>query len=148
MGRRGDGQRQREVGGRLRDAHPTHRRREHVEVGQLHPAATLDDGVDHGDPLAVQPADGPPRIPAADLALALAIASAASDTPLPAGLIALGEVGLSGEIRRVGGTGRRLAEAARQGYKVALVPPDAGAAPPGMRLVEIPDLGAAFARLF
>ena len=86
--------------------------------------------------------------PAADLALALAIASAAKDRALPAGTIALGEVGLSGEIRRVGGTGRRLAEAARQGYRVALVPEDAGAAPPGMRLVEVPDLGAAFARLF
>jgi DNA repair protein RadA/Sms len=86
--------------------------------------------------------------PAADLALALAIASAAKDRALPAGLIALGEVGLSGEIRRVGGTGRRLAEAARQGYRVALVPPDAGSAPPGMRLVEVPDLGAAFQRLF
>jgi DNA repair protein RadA/Sms len=86
--------------------------------------------------------------PAADLALALAIASAARDTPLPHGLVALGEVGLSGEIRRVGGTGRRLAEAARQGYRVALVPPDAGGAPPGMRLIEVPDLGAAFDRLF
>jgi DNA repair protein RadA/Sms len=86
--------------------------------------------------------------PAADLALALAIASAAKDRPLPAGTVAIGEVGLSGEIRRVGGTGRRLAEAARQGYKVALVPVDAGAAPPGMRLVEVPDLGTAFARLF
>ena len=86
--------------------------------------------------------------PAADLALALAIASAAKDRALPAGTIALGEVGLSGEIRRVGGTGRRLAEAARQGYRVALVPEDAGAAPPGMRLVEVPDLGTAFARLF
>ena len=86
--------------------------------------------------------------PAADLALALAIASAAKDRALPGGTIALGEVGLSGEIRRVGGTGRRLAEAARQGYRVALVPEDAGNAPPGMRLVEVPDLGAAFARLF
>jgi DNA repair protein RadA/Sms len=86
--------------------------------------------------------------PAADLALALAIASAAHDRALPEGVIALGEVGLSGEIRRVGGIGRRLAEAARQGYKVALVPPDAGAAPPGMRLVEVPDLGTAFQRLF
>jgi DNA repair protein RadA/Sms len=86
--------------------------------------------------------------PAADLALALAIASASKDRALPAGMVALGEVGLSGEIRRVGGTGRRLAEAARQGYKVALVPPDAGAAPPGMRLVEVPDLGTAFQRLF
>jgi DNA repair protein RadA/Sms len=86
--------------------------------------------------------------PAADLALALAIASAARDTPLPAGVVAVGEVGLSGEIRRVGGTGRRLAEAARQGYKAALVPPDAGAAPPGMRLVEVPDLGTVLDRLF
>jgi DNA repair protein RadA/Sms len=84
--------------------------------------------------------------PAADLALALAIASAAQDTPLPGWLIAVGEVGLSGEIRRVGGIGRRLAEAARQGYRVALVPEDSGAAPPGMRVVEVPDLGAAFAR--
>ncbi|WNV76262.1 DNA repair protein RadA [Geodermatophilus sp. DSM 44513] len=86
--------------------------------------------------------------PAADLALALAIASAAKDVPLPRGLVAVGEVGLSGEIRRVGGTGRRLAEAARQGYKVAFVPEDAGSAPRGMRLVEVPDLGAAFTRLF
>ena len=86
--------------------------------------------------------------PAADLALALAIASAQKDRPLPAGTVAIGEVGLSGEIRRVGGTGRRLAEAARQGYKVALVPVDSGSAPRGMRLVEVPDLGAAFARLF
>ena len=86
--------------------------------------------------------------PAADLALALAIASAAKDRALPGGTIALGEVGLSGEIRRVGGTGRRLAEAARQGYRVALVPEDSGNAPPGMRLVEVPDLGAAFSRLF
>jgi DNA repair protein RadA/Sms len=86
--------------------------------------------------------------PAADLALALAIASAARDRALPAGMVALGEVGLSGEIRRVGGTGRRLTEAARQGYRVALVPPDAGTAPPGMRLIEVPDLGTAFQRLF
>ena len=86
--------------------------------------------------------------PAADLALALAIASAAHDRALPAGMIALGEVGLSGEIRRVGGTGRRLAEAARQGYTVALVPEDAGPPPPGIRLVEVPDLRSAFHRLF
>ncbi len=86
--------------------------------------------------------------PAADLALALAIASASRDRALPAGMIALGEVGLSGEIRRVGGTGRRLAEAARQGYRVAFVPEDAGPPPPGMRLVEVPDLGSAFQRLF
>ncbi len=86
--------------------------------------------------------------PAADLALALAIASAYKDRPLPTGVVAIGEVGLSGEIRRVGGTGRRLAEAARQGYTAALVPEDSGPAPKGMRLIEVPDLGAAFGRMW
>jgi DNA repair protein RadA/Sms len=86
--------------------------------------------------------------PAADLALALAIASASKDRAVPLGMIALGEVGLSGEIRRVGGTARRLAEAARQGYTAALVPEDSGPAPKGMRLIEVPDLGAAFTRLW
>jgi DNA repair protein RadA/Sms len=86
--------------------------------------------------------------PAADLALALAIASAAKDRPLPLGVIALGEVGLSGEIRRVGGLARRLGEAARQGYTAALVPEDSGPAPKGMRLIEVPDLAAAFTRLW
>jgi DNA repair protein RadA/Sms len=86
--------------------------------------------------------------PAADLALALAIASAAKDRPLPGGLVAIGEVGLSGEIRRVGGTARRLAEAARQGYTAALVPEDSGPAPKGMRLIEVADLAGAIHRLW
>ena len=86
--------------------------------------------------------------PAADLALALAIASAAKDRPLPAGLVAIGEVGLSGEIRRVGGTARRLAEAARQGYTAALVPVDSGPAPQGIRLIEVADLAGAIHRLW
>lgn len=47
--------------------------------------------------------------PAADLAIALALASAASDTPLPTNLVAIGEVGLAGEVRRVTGVQRRLA---------------------------------------
>src|SRR3954454_22843796 len=51
---------------------------------------------------------------AADRALPIAIASAAKDEPLPH-MVALGEVGLSGEIRRVGGLGRRLGGGAQQG---------------------------------
>jgi DNA repair protein RadA/Sms len=86
--------------------------------------------------------------PAADLALAIAIASAAKDRPLPTGLVAIGEVGLSGEIRRVGGLGRRLAEAARQGYTTALVPEDSGPAPKGIRLIQVADLAGAFSRLW
>jgi DNA repair protein RadA/Sms len=85
--------------------------------------------------------------PAADLALALAVASAARDIPIPTTMVALGEVGLSGEVRRVGGVGRRLAEAARLGFTSALVPPDAGPTPPGMKVTEVPDLGAALRAL-
>ena len=50
--------------------------------------------------------------PATDLALALAVASAVNDRPLPTDVIALGELGLSGELRPVPDLGRRLAEAA------------------------------------
>jgi DNA repair protein RadA/Sms len=81
--------------------------------------------------------------PAADLALALAVASAARDSPLPTSVVALGEVGLSGEIRPVGGVGRRLAEAARLGFTTALVPPEPGPMPDGIRVLTVADLPAA-----
>ena len=60
--------------------------------------------------------------PATDLALALAINGATRDTALPTDLIALGELGLSGELRPVPDLGRRLAEAARLGFQKAIVP--------------------------
>ena len=85
--------------------------------------------------------------PAADLALALAVASAARDAPIPPATVVLGEVGLSGEVRRVGAVGRRLAEAARLGFSTALVPPDPGPLPDGMRVTEVADLGAALRAL-
>ncbi|MTE20407.1 DNA repair protein RadA [Streptomyces sp. TRM43335] len=81
--------------------------------------------------------------PAADLAMALALASAASDTPLPKNLVAIGEVGLAGEVRRVTGVQRRLAEAARLGFTHALVPADPGKIPEGMRVLEVADVGEA-----
>ena len=85
--------------------------------------------------------------PAADLALALAVHSAGRDVPLPAGLVALGELGLSGELRPVPGLARRLAEAARLGFRVALIPAAdaAQAATAGIRCVAVPDLRAALA---
>jgi DNA repair protein RadA/Sms len=79
--------------------------------------------------------------PAADLALALAITSARRDVALPADVVVLGELGLAGEVRRVAGVERRLAEAARLGFTHALVPPDSGDAPAGMRLTEVRDVG-------
>ena len=60
--------------------------------------------------------------PSADLAVALAIAGAHRDTPLPSGLVAIGEVGLAGDIRPVTGLPRRLNEAARIGFTRAIVP--------------------------
>lgn len=78
--------------------------------------------------------------PGADLAVALAIASATADLPFPERLVALGEVGLSGEVRRVPAVARRLAEAARLGIQTALVPTGCGAEVPGMRVVEVPDI--------
>ena len=79
--------------------------------------------------------------PAADLALALAITSARRDVALPSDVVVLGELGLAGEVRRVAGVERRLAEAARLGFTHALVPPDSGTAPAGMRLTEVRDVG-------
>jgi DNA repair protein RadA/Sms len=79
--------------------------------------------------------------PAADLALALAITSARRDVALPSDVVVLGELGLAGEVRRVAGVERRLAEAARLGFTHALVPPDSGRAPDGMRLTEVHDVG-------
>jgi DNA repair protein RadA/Sms len=85
--------------------------------------------------------------PAADLAIALAVASASRDIPVPGGMVVLGEVGLAGDVRPVDGVGRRLAEAARLGFTEALVPPDSGPVPAGMQVKEVADLGAALTAL-
>src|SRR3954447_17619722 len=84
--------------------------------------------------------------PAADLAVALAVAGAANDQALVPRTVAFGEVGLAGEIRPVGGGPRRLSEASRLGFTTAIVPPDAlgsAPAPDGMRVVEVADLATA-----
>ncbi|MCZ4562789.1 DNA repair protein RadA [Rhodococcus sp. IEGM 1401] len=81
--------------------------------------------------------------PSADLALAAAVASAVRDQPLPAGMVILGEVGLAGEVRRVAGLGRRLAEAARLGFNYAIVPEDAGPIPDGIKVKTVTNVGEA-----
>jgi DNA repair protein RadA/Sms len=60
--------------------------------------------------------------PGLDLPLALALASSLRDRPVDGGTVAIGEVGLLGELRAVSGLGRRLREAARLGYRRAIVP--------------------------
>lgn len=91
--------------------------------------------------------------PAADLAVALAVASGGLNLALSPGLVAIGEVGLTGEIRRVGAVPRRLAEAARLGFRTALVPlgcgpasvaPAAGPMTSGaMTVIEVGDVRGA-----
>jgi DNA repair protein RadA/Sms len=85
--------------------------------------------------------------PAADLALALAVASAAKGLALPADLVAIGEVGLAGEIRKVSGVNRRLQEAYRLGFKRALVPTGSDTKIDGMEIVEVSRLDAALKRV-
>jgi len=60
--------------------------------------------------------------PAADLAICLAIASSVCGQPVPPDVVCLGEIGLGGELRRVGSMSKRLAEARRLGFSRALVP--------------------------
>ena len=81
--------------------------------------------------------------PSSDLAVALAIASAYTDLPLPATAIAIGEVGLAGDLRRVTGMERRLAEAARLGFTTAVVPPGVESPPRGLRVMPAENIGAA-----
>jgi DNA repair protein RadA/Sms len=84
--------------------------------------------------------------PASDLAIALAVASSVMDRPLVERSIAFGELGLAGELRPVGGIPRRLAEAARLGFRTAYVPSGVlgqGQVPTGMQVVECPDIRSA-----
>jgi len=84
----------------------------------------------------------------ADLAVVLAVASARLGEPVDPGTVAVGEVGLGGEVRQVASGGRRLAEAARLGFTRAIVPastPEAGSELAGLEPVRVRDVGEALA---
>ena len=91
--------------------------------------------------------------PAADLATAIAVASAHKGREMPTDVVAIGEIGLAGELRRVRDIRHRLAEARRLGFAAALVPmggADDGASNrpavrtvDGMEVVAVPDLDCA-----
>ena len=85
--------------------------------------------------------------PGADLALGLAVVSSLTGTPVPADIVACGEVGLGGELRQVAHTPRRLAEAARLGFKRAVLPFSAPAPPPGIVAIRVGTLIDAVERL-
>jgi len=84
------------------------------------------------------------RVPGAgaDLAVALAVASAVTGRPVPEQTVALGELGLGGEVRQVPKAARRLREAARLGFTRALVPPSTPTVD-GIDVVPVPDLAHA-----
>jgi len=85
--------------------------------------------------------------PGADLALALAVASAIQSEPVDPHLVACGEIGLGGELRQVAHTHRRLAEAARLGFKRAVVPYSAPQDVEGIDLIRVGTLPDAIDRL-
>lgn len=86
--------------------------------------------------------------PAADLATVLAIASSYLDRPLGTELAAVGEVGLSGEIRSVSAINQRLSEIARLGFKRCIIPAhvrDDVHVPKGLRIISVKNIGEAIA---
>lgn len=86
--------------------------------------------------------------PAADLATILAVASSFLDRPLGADLAAIGEVGLSGEIRSVGMLNQRLSETARLGFKRCVIPAhvrDEIRVNGGLKLISVKNVGEAIA---
>ncbi|MGB2918961.1 MAG: DNA repair protein RadA [Mycobacterium sp.] len=82
-----------------------------------------------------------------DLAVALAIASAYMDLAMPTTAVAIGEVGLAGDLRRVTGMDRRLAEAARLGFTCAVVPAGVTSAPAGLQVVSADNITTALQAL-
>ena len=84
--------------------------------------------------------------PAADLATLLAVASSFLDRPLGLDLAAIGEVGLSGEIRSVSMINQRLAEIARLGFRRCVIPShvrDEIKAPDGLKLIPVKNINEA-----
>lgn len=85
--------------------------------------------------------------PGADLAICAAIMSSVRAIPCPQDVVLCGEVGLGGELRRVGMMAQRLNEAARHGFKRALVPNSSRAEHPEIDVVNVPNLHSALAEL-
>ena len=88
--------------------------------------------------------------PAADLAMVVALASSFRDRPVPGDLAAIGEVGLTGELRSVNALGQRLSEVHRLGFTKCMVPQRTGAkleVPDGLQLIKVRNIREALAFL-
>ena len=87
--------------------------------------------------------------PAVDLATLIALASSFRDKPVPGDLAAIGEVGLTGELRSVNALNQRLSEVHRLGFTKCLIP-DRGAkviAPDGLQLIKVRNIREALAAI-
>ena len=88
--------------------------------------------------------------PAADLAMVVALASSFRDRPVPGDLAAIGEVGLTGELRSVNALAQRLSEVHRLGFTKCLVPQRTGSkleVPDGLQLIKVRNIREALAFL-
>ena len=85
--------------------------------------------------------------PAADLAIAVAVASSLRDRPVNPGAVCIGEIGLSGELRTVTHLERRIQEASRLGFRKAIIPIQSGKTPPisslGIELIPVSSVAEA-----
>ena len=84
--------------------------------------------------------------PAADLAAAVALASSYLDQPIPSDLVAIGEVGLTGELRSVSQLSQRVNEVQRLGFKRCLIPEHRSQSlhpPAGLELIPVRNIGEA-----
>lgn len=81
--------------------------------------------------------------PAADLATIIALASSFRDKPVPSDLAAIGEVGLTGELRAISSLGQRLSEVRRLGFTKCLIPKRTQGkliAPEGLELIRVSNI--------
>lgn len=88
--------------------------------------------------------------PAADLATMIALASSFRDKPVPSDLAAIGEVGLTGELRAVSSLGQRLSEVRRLGFTKCLIPKRTQGrliAPEGLELIRVNNVREALAAI-
>ena len=85
--------------------------------------------------------------PAVDLAMVIALASSFRDKPVPGDLAAVGEVGLTGELRAVSALNQRLSEVHRLGFTKCLVPSRSVkvSAPDGLQLIKVRNIREALA---
>jgi DNA repair protein RadA/Sms len=90
--------------------------------------------------------------PAIDLAIMMAMASSFRDKPLPEDLVAIGEVGLTGELRTVNHLSERLTEARRLGFSKCMLPADYSKGqlqiPEGLQLIGVRNIREALAAIW